>query len=76
MATNQNTSGLISLRPLGPKQTPAPTGSFLIRHLIQAPFFRTFATCCRRHGSNFARLGLGTIVTADGVMRRLVVRTS
>ena len=41
---------------------------------MQAPFFRTFATSCRRLGSNFARLGLGTIVVTDGTVRLLIVR--
>lgn len=70
----RNTGAVVSARPLGQKQASAPTGRFLIRHLMQAPFFRTFATCCRRLGSNFARLGLGTIVTADGAVLRLVIR--
>lgn len=73
MAMTQNTSIVVSLSPLGQKQTPAPTFSFFTRHLMQAPFFRTFATCCRRHGSNFARLGLGTVATADGAVGQLVV---
>ena len=73
MAIIQNTSIAVSPSPLGQKQTPAPTGSFLIRHLMQAPLFRTFATCCRRFGSNFARLGLTMMVTANGAVRRLAI---
>lgn len=75
MATIQNTSVVVNLGPLGQKQTPAPTVNFFIRHLMQAPFFRTFATSCRRLGSNFARLGLGMIAGADGAVQRLVVGT-
>ena len=46
-----------------------PQAAFWIRHLMQAPCFRTFATCCRRFDSNLARLGLRKI----GTVRRLGV---
>ena len=76
MVTIRNTGIVISLEPLGQKKTSAPTGSFLIRHLIQAPCFRTLATFSRRFGSNFARLGLGRMVIAEGAVRRLAVGDS
>lgn len=74
MAMIQNIESCCQSEPLDQKQTSAVTGSFLIRHLMQAHFYRMFATCSPGFGSNFARLGLGTLAITDGTVRLLTVR--